>query len=104
VVMNADKWAALPADVQKIVTEVSDEWVNRQGEAWDQADVAGRQFIAGLNPPREIISLDADEQAKWTAAVQPVLDSYVEAAKAKDLPGAELMKDIQSRIAEAKAK
>jgi len=104
VVMNRDKWSALPADVQKVFNEVSAEWVVKHGEAWDQADEAGRQFIRQLAPPREILSLDADEQARWVAAVQPVLQGYVEMTKANNLPGAELIRDIQARIAEAKAK
>ena len=102
VVMNKDKWDALPADVQEILTAVSEEWVDRHGQAWDEADQAGREFIASLNPPREIIELDEAEQAKWIAAVQPVLDSYRAQADEKDLPGDELLSDIQARLAEAK--
>ncbi len=102
VVMNKARWDAMPADVQKVFTEVSTEWVDRHGEAWDQADEAGREFILNLDPPREIIQLDDAQKAKWTAAVQPVLNAYVEAAKAKGLPGEKLLADIKARVAEAK--
>jgi len=97
VVMNKGKWDALPADVQKTVTEVSAEWVAKHGQAWDQADADGREFVKGLN--REMISLSPEEQQRWKDAVKPVLEAYVAAAKAKELPGAEFLKDAQDLIA-----
>jgi TRAP-type C4-dicarboxylate transport system substrate-binding protein len=97
VVMNKAKWDKLPASVQKTITEVSAEWVTRHGQAWDQADTEGREFVKGLN--REAISLTAEQQQRWKDAVKPVLDAYVEAAKTKGLPGDEFLKDAQDLIA-----
>jgi len=100
VVMNRDAWNDLPEDIQKIFTEVSREWVAKHGQAWDQADEEGRQFVAGLTPKREMISLSQAEQARWKAGVQPVLTEYVEAAKAKGLPGEAFLADTQALLAE----
>ena len=61
VVMNKDKWDKLPADVQKAFTEVSQEWVAKHGQAWDQADADGREFVKGLK--REMIALPAEAAA-----------------------------------------
>ncbi|MGE5293284.1 MAG: TRAP transporter substrate-binding protein [Solirubrobacterales bacterium] len=97
VAMNKAKWDALPADVQKTITEVSAEWVAKHGQAWDQADVEGRDFVKGLN--REMISLTPEQQQQWKDAVKPVLEAYVAAAKAKGLPGEEFLKDAQDLIA-----
>jgi TRAP-type C4-dicarboxylate transport system substrate-binding protein len=97
VTMNQKKWAGLPPDIQKVLTEVSREWVARHGAAWDQADDAGREFVMGLK--REMISLSPEEQQKWKAAVQPVLNAYVAAAQAKGLPGEKFLKDAQDLIA-----
>jgi TRAP-type transport system periplasmic protein len=97
VVMNKDKWAKLPADLQKTITEVSREWVAKHGAAWDEADKAGREFVAQLK--REFIALPEAEQQKWKAAVKPVLDAYVKQAKEKNLPGEALLADIQAGIA-----
>ncbi|MEN6425939.1 MAG: TRAP transporter substrate-binding protein [Phycisphaerales bacterium] len=97
VVMNKGKWDKLPPDIQKTITEVSAEWVAKHGQAWDQADAEGREFVKGLN--REMISLSAEEQQQWKKAVEPVLVAYVEAAKAKGLPGEQFLKDVQDLIA-----
>ncbi|MCI0500086.1 MAG: TRAP transporter substrate-binding protein DctP [Planctomycetales bacterium] len=99
VVMNSKKWEALPPDIQQIFNDVNKEWIAKHGQAWDQADREGRDFIKSLAPPREIIALPAEEQAKWKKAVEPVLTSYAAAAKAKNLPGAEFLKNLQDSIA-----
>jgi TRAP-type transport system periplasmic protein len=101
VVMNNKKWESLPADIQQIFNDVSKEWIVKHGQAWDQADQEGRDFIKSLTPPREIVSLSAEEQAKWKKAVEPVLASYVTAAKAKNLPGDAFLKDIEDSVAKA---
>jgi TRAP-type transport system periplasmic protein len=100
VVMNKDKWAKLPADVQKVFQDVSGEWMAKHGAAWDEADKAGREFVTELK--REFIALPEAEQQVWKDAVKPILDSYVAAAKAKGLPGDALLADLQSAIAKAR--
>ncbi|MFW6146429.1 MAG: TRAP transporter substrate-binding protein [Planctomycetota bacterium] len=104
VVMNKDVWNELPADIQQVITTVSAEWVARHGQAWDEADQAGRAFVAELEPPREIIALGAAEEARWVEAVQPVLDAYVEKTTAEGLPGDELLADLQAQLDATQAK
>ena len=101
VVMNKEKWDALPADIQGIMNTINDEWVHKHGAAWDQADEEGRAFIKELNRPT--IALSPEEGARWTAAVQPILEEYVATASAKGLPAQDLLNDIQKRIAELKS-
>ena len=101
VVMNKDKWAALPPDVQKVFTDVSQEWIAKQGEAWDQADQAGREFVTGLK--KQFIQLPEAEQQQWRSSVKPILDDYVSKAKEKNLPGGDMLADIQGEIAKAAA-
>ena len=96
VVMNKDVWAKLPADVQKIFQEVNAEWVGKHGEAWDQADAEGKAFVEGLK--RQFIDLPDAEKQRWKDGVKPVLDAYVEATKAKSLPGEQVVKDIQGML------
>jgi len=97
VVMNNDAWAKIPADLQEIFTAVSQEWVAKQGQAWDQADDEGRVFVEGLG--RETIPLPDAEAQRWVAAVKPILDEYVASTKEKGLPGAAFLKDIQALLA-----
>jgi TRAP-type C4-dicarboxylate transport system substrate-binding protein len=74
VVMNQAKWEALPSDIQKVFTEVSEEWVDRHGEAWDQADAEGRAFVEELEHP--IIELDEEVEAELRQLVEPVIEAY----------------------------
>lgn len=100
VVMNKAKWESLPDDIKQVFNEVNAEWVDKHGQAWDDADKEGYEFIAELNKP--VMELSPEEQAKWVAAVKPVIDAYIEKCKAQNLPGAELVDDISKMIAEAK--
>ena len=95
-VMNKDKWEALPADLQNIVTEVSDEWIVRQGEAWDAADKAGEDYVKELG--KEFISLPEAEQKALVDAMKPVYDEYVKATTEKGLPGDKFLADIQAML------
>lgn len=101
VVMNKEKWAKLPAEVQKVFEDVSREWVGKHGEAWDQADQAGRDFVTQLK--RQFVQLPEAEEQQWTAAVKPLLDQYVAGAKAENLPGDTLLADVQAEIAKGTA-
>ncbi len=89
VIMNKEKWAALPPDVQKVFTEVSQEWVSKQGQTWDEIDAEGLEFIKAKGS--KVITLSPEEDAKWAEKVKPLLDEYVANAKAKGLPGDEAL-------------
>jgi TRAP-type transport system periplasmic protein len=101
VVMNKEKWAQLPADIQKEFNDVSQEWIAKHGEAWDKADQAGREFVTQLK--RQFIELPEAEQQQWKAKVKPILDHFVTACKEKNLPGEAFLADIQAEVAKAKA-
>ena len=97
VVMNKDAWNRLSPEVQKVFAEVCDQWVEKHGQAWDQADREGLAYVQELQ--REIIALDAAQQQRWQTAVQPVLDEYVAAATEKGLPGQAFLDDLRRLIA-----
>ena len=96
VVMNKQKWAQLPTDIQKVFTEVSEEWIRVQGETWDRADQEGLLFTRELG--NEIIELDPEQNALWVEAAQPVLDEYIEGMKKKNLPGEQAVAELQKLI------
>ncbi|MBN1836445.1 MAG: TRAP transporter substrate-binding protein [Spirochaetales bacterium] len=98
VVMNKAKWDSLPEDIQTAVTQVSEEWIVKQGEAWDQSDTEGEEFVRGLG--KSFIELDPDQEKAFVAAVQPVLNEYVSATEAKGLPGQAFLNDIQRLLAQ----
>jgi TRAP-type C4-dicarboxylate transport system substrate-binding protein len=85
VVMNRGKWEKLPADVQKVFEEVSQEWIEVHGETWDKDDAAGREYTLSLG--NQILELSDEETARWEKAVQPIMEGYAAAANAKGLDG-----------------
>ncbi len=96
VVMNRQKWESLPADIQKVFDEVSNEWIEKQGKAWDKSDSEGEEFVKGLN--KTFISLSAEQENALVESVKPVLESYIEAVEAKGLPGRAFLDDIKSLL------
>jgi len=96
VVMNKKKWETLPADIQKVFDEVSQEAIKAHAETWDRADQEGAAFTRELG--NEIIDLTPEQNALWVAAVRPVLDEYVADMKQKNLPGEKAVAELQSMI------
>src|SRR4030042_784898 len=89
VVMNKDKWNSLPPDVQKIIEQVNEEYIEKQGKTWDEIDKAGRDYTIARG--NKIISLSRDEDLRWEKAVKPLLDEYKKNMKDKGLPGEEVL-------------
>lgn len=90
VVMNKSKWNSIsPAD-QKTIMKINEEWIEREGRAWDEIDKEGLEFVKARG--NKIITLSKEEDARWVAQVRPLLDQYVADMKAKNLPGNEVLK------------
>jgi TRAP-type C4-dicarboxylate transport system substrate-binding protein len=89
VVMNKDKWNSLPPDIQKIIEQVNEEYIEKQGKLWDEIDKAGRDATIKLG--NKIVPLSQDEDWKWQKAVKPLLDEYKKNMKDKGLPGEEVL-------------
>ena len=96
VVMNKDKWSQISEADRKIIDEINREWVVKTGQAWDQSDEAGWNFLAEKGV--EMIDLPEEEAARWSAAVKPLLDEYVENCKSKGLDGEKALKAAQEAL------
>ena len=92
-VMNKSKWEALPDDIKEIFEEVNEEWIDRHGRAWDQADAEGEAFVKDLG--KTFVSLEDEEEAALVSAVQPILSEYTQTVEAMGLPGEEFLTDLQ---------
>lgn len=99
-VMNKAKWESLPEDIQQIIEEVNDEWIEKQGAAWDESDREGAKFVESLG--HEFITLAPEEEEALVNAVKPILTEYVNATEEKNLPGAAVLADIQSMLKESR--
>ncbi|MBF0530702.1 MAG: TRAP transporter substrate-binding protein [Deltaproteobacteria bacterium] len=93
VVMNQKKWESLPKDVQKTIEEINKEWIEKTGEVWDSLEKAGLDYTQSKG--NKVISLSKEEDERWAQLVKPVLDDYLKASKAKNLPGEEALKFCQ---------
>ena len=98
VVMNQDRWKALPPQVQEAIRQVNLHWIARTGQAWDQADQAGKEFFLGLKG-RKLIPLSEAEAARWKKAMQPVYQTYVAEADKRGLDGKAILKAVQEEVA-----
>ena len=85
VVMNKKKWESLPPDIQKIFTEVSQEWVEKTGEGWNSVDIEAVEYAKKMG--HQFIHVDEKEQARWEQALKPLQDEYVKITESKGLPG-----------------
>ncbi|MDM8523633.1 TRAP transporter substrate-binding protein [Desulfococcaceae bacterium HSG8] len=89
VVMNKDKWNALPEDARKVIEEINKEWAVKHGEAWDTSDAEGKKYF--LKQGNEFIELDEKESGRWKAAVAPIIEDYVKQLDKKGFKGQEIL-------------
>ncbi len=96
--MNKDRWAKLAPELQKVFNEVNAEFVDKFGEGWDMIDKEGREVAVAQGI--KILTLTPEEEAKWGAAVRPILDDYVANMKTKKLPGEEALNFCVDKLKE----
>jgi len=92
VVMNKSRWDALPSELQDILTQVSEEWIYKQGEAWDESDRQGEAFVRDLG--KNFVSLSDEDNKALVKAMEPVYAEYTAAAAEKGLPGEAFLNDL----------
>ena len=96
VVMNLKKWNALPKHIQKVFEDVSGQWIDVHGKAWDDLDQEGRRYTLSLG--NKIIPLSKQEGARWKKAVRPMLNEYIKTTTAKGLPGQKAVAETERLI------
>ncbi|THB81803.1 MAG: C4-dicarboxylate ABC transporter substrate-binding protein [Desulfobacteraceae bacterium] len=75
VVMNKDRWGALPADIKKIISQINLEWVDKHAAAWDSSDKVGLDYFKSKG--HKVVELAPAEAANWEKAVEPVIGQYI---------------------------
>lgn len=91
-VMNKKKWDKLPANIQRIFDEVSQEFIEKSAVGWNSVDRSGAEFFKSKGG--RFITLSDAETAKWNQAVKPVIDTYIQEASKLGISAAELEKRI----------
>ncbi|MBW1945344.1 MAG: TRAP transporter substrate-binding protein DctP [Deltaproteobacteria bacterium] len=85
-IMNKNKWNSLPKDVQKVITDVTNEMMpDKLCAAVTAEGVKGRKSV--LERKQEIYDMPPKERARWVATAQPAQDKWVKSMEAKGLPG-----------------
>ena len=101
VVINRDKWASLPAEIQNVFETVGAEWIAKHGQAWNDADAEGLAFITEMN--RTVLPLAPAEQEAWIGKVTPLLQAFADKAVQAGLPGDAFLADLKAGVATARA-
>lgn len=97
VVMNIDKWKALPKDVQKVMDDLIVEQAEWTGNYMDNHVKESINWSKKTHNV-EFISLSKKEKAKWDKKLQFLNDKWVAGAKEKGLPAKKIVKDIKKLI------
>ena len=85
--MNQAKYDSLPADVKKVIDEMSGEYAARMmGRGWDNVDRRGLAFMQAAGV--QFATADAAFVKAVGEKTAPVIDAWVKAAEAKGLPNA----------------
>lgn len=97
VIMNKNKWDALPADVQKVMMDLKEEQSLWTGNYMDEQIKKSIAWSKESNNV-EFISLSANEKAKWDGKLEFITDQWIKDATEKGFPAQEIIKDIKSYI------
>jgi TRAP-type C4-dicarboxylate transport system substrate-binding protein len=93
VVMNQKKWDSLPADVKKVIDDLSRDqaiWTgkyvdNHVKEAMDWSEKTYNVQVYKLSPK---------EISRWYDVLKPMTDTYLKEAEAKGLPAKAILNDV----------
>jgi len=97
VFMNMDKWNSLPKDVQKVMNDMIKEQGVWTGEYMDKhaaESLAWAQKTQGV----KVFKLSAAEQAKFDAALKPIVAGWIKKVSAKGVDGKAIVADIKGFI------
>lgn len=90
VLMDKDRWAELPPNVQKVIDGLGQEMAVWAGEQFDKQAEHALKWAKDEHGV-EVVELSAAEKAKWDATVEPLVGTWVSEAKAKGLPAQEFL-------------
>ncbi|NOX34686.1 MAG: TRAP transporter substrate-binding protein [Deltaproteobacteria bacterium] len=96
VVMNKGKWNSIPADLQKIISQINLEWIVKHGKAWDESDKAGLKYFKSLG--HEVIQLSDAESRRWQNRVAPVIDQYIDKMNKKGFDGKKIVEFVKESL------
>lgn len=100
VVMNKEKWDALPKDIQQIIEKINEEWIEMQGKLWDELDREAEAYMKEKGI--KIVVATPQEHAKVAEKMKPIIEAYIKSTTQKGLPGDEVIKFAQDFMKKVK--
>jgi TRAP-type transport system periplasmic protein len=94
VVMNRDKWNALPEAVKKTMDDLRVEQAEWTGKYVD-GHVAEALAWSKQKYSHQVIELPAADKAEVRKLVKPMVDDYIKKVNAQGLPGVQIIADIE---------
>jgi TRAP-type C4-dicarboxylate transport system substrate-binding protein len=100
--MNKKRWNSLPKDIQKVITEVSHEWLDKTSKAWEDSDRAGIEYSKSLG--NEVHEFSAADQKKMEDLIRPINERYVEEREKKGVPAKAFYHDLLEGVKKCRNK
>ncbi len=94
VVMNLDKWNSLPKDVQQVMEDLAREHSEWTGSYMDNHIVESIDW-SKKEQGVEVITLSADEKAKWDKLLEPIMSDWIAETNKKGFPAEAIVSDIK---------
>jgi len=93
VVMNKKKWDSLPADVKKVIDELSRDqaiWTGKYVDDHVKESMAWSEKTYDV----QVYKLSPKEISRWYAVLKPMTDTYLKDVQAKGLPAEAILDDV----------
>jgi TRAP-type C4-dicarboxylate transport system substrate-binding protein len=95
--MNQKKYEGLPADLRKVIDDLSGAWgAEFTGAVWDENEHQG--IAAARKAGAAIYTVPAEERQRWAARLKPVEDEWVASMEAKGLPGRQVLREFREAL------
>jgi TRAP-type C4-dicarboxylate transport system substrate-binding protein len=93
VVMNKSKWESLPADVKKVIDDLSKEHAVWTGQYVDH-HVNDSMKWSEKTYNVQVYKLSPKEISRWYSLLKPMTDKYLKDVSAKGLPAKAILDDV----------
>ena len=97
--MNKKSYAKLPADLKKVIDDLSGRNIARwAGQNWADIEIPAQKLMASKKK-NSFLTIPPAEVAKMKAAAKPAIARWLKQMKGKDVDGAALLADARAMIA-----
>jgi TRAP-type C4-dicarboxylate transport system substrate-binding protein len=93
VVMNKAKWESLPADVKKVIDDLSRDQALWTGQYVDNHVKEAMEWSKKTYNV-QVYELSPKEIDRWYSVLKPMTDKYIKDVEAKGLPGKAILEDV----------